>query len=96
MIINHIEIINEMAKNTLLHGAFYPFMYLLFHGWVPMIMSKKSISISLLMEEPMNYLLGMKKKQTIKLNIGLERILSFLLSYNAPAQYSKQKDLNDR
>ena len=96
IIINHSEIINEKAKNTLLYGAFYPFMHLLFHGGVSMILSKKFISISLLMQEAMNYLLGMKKKQTIKLNIGLERILSFLLSYNAPAQYSKQKDLNDR
>ena len=96
IIINHSEIINEKAKNTLLYGTFYPFMHLLFLGGVSMILSKKFISISLLMQEAMNYLLGMKKKQTIKLNIGLERILSFLFSYNAPAQYSKQKDLNDR
>tara|TARA_Y100001958_G_scaffold149490_1_gene132213 strand:+ start:363 stop:698 length:336 start_codon:yes stop_codon:yes gene_type:complete len=96
IIINRIEIINEKAKNSLLYGAFYPFMHLLFLGGVSMILSKKTISISLLMQEAMDYLLGMKKKQTIQLNIGLERILSFLLSYNAPAQYSKQKELNDR
>tara|TARA_B100000965_G_scaffold363336_1_gene346019 strand:+ start:536 stop:868 length:333 start_codon:yes stop_codon:yes gene_type:complete len=95
IIINHSEIINEKAKNTLLYGTFYPSMHLLFHGGVSMILSKKSISISLLMQEAINYLLGMKKKQIIKLNIGLGRILSFLLSYNAPAQYSKQKELND-
>jgi len=97
IITNHSEIINEKAKNTLLYGPFYSFMHLLFHGWSSMILSKKFISISLLMQESMNYLLGMKKKQTIKLNIGLERILSFLLSvHNAPAQYSKQKEKNDR
>ncbi len=96
IIINHTEIIDEKAKNTLLYGTFYPFMHLLFHGGVSMILSKKTFSISLLIEEPINYSLEMKKKQTIKLNIGLERILSFSLCYSAPAQYSKQKELNDR
>ena len=77
-------------------GLFTLFMHLLFHGGVSMILSKKFNLYFPTYKEAMNYLLGMKKKQTIKLNIGLERILSFLLCYNAPAQYSKQKDLNDR
>ena len=60
------------------------------------ILSKKAISISLLTKETMNYLSGMKIKQFIKLDIGLERFLSFSTFYYAPDQYLKQKDENDR
>ena len=86
-----IKVIGALMKNALLYWTFYTYLHLfLWEGSINL--SKKTFSISLLIKKLMNYLLGMKKKQ-LKLNIGLERILSFLLSvHNAPAQYSKQKE----
>ena len=53
---------------------------LLISSGLAVILSKKAISISLLTKETMNYLSGMKIKQFIKLDIGLERFLFSLLS----------------
>ena len=76
---------------------FFAVICVLFLSMSSINLSKKAISISLLLKKRMNYLLGMKKKHFVKLNIGLERILSFLLlAHNAPAQYSKQRGKNDR
>jgi len=76
---------------------FFVVICVLFLSMSSINLSKKAISISLLLKKRMNYLLGMKKKHFVKLNIGLERILSFLLCvHNAPAQYSKQGGKNDR
>ena len=59
-------------KMPYLSSLFNTFTLLISSG-LAVILSKKVISISLLIKETMNYLSGMKIKQFVKLDIGLER-----------------------